>query len=77
VTDNDAPHSGSRWEPHPWDGGRLVVDPTPGQPSSDPAASGGDTSAGGPAGIPGRNGTGELPPGSGDGTADGSTGGNA
>jgi hypothetical protein len=40
VTDNDAPHSGSRWEPHPWDAADHPFDPTAasGPPAEGPAA---------------------------------------
>jgi hypothetical protein len=38
VTENDAPHSGSRWEPHPWDGVHPPSDPTPALPSAATAA---------------------------------------
>jgi hypothetical protein len=34
VTENDAPHSGSRWEPHPWDGVHPPSDPASALPSA-------------------------------------------
>jgi hypothetical protein len=106
VTENDAPHSGSRWEPHAGDATHppsdLIARPVDTLPGIDTASegavagrrtgwarrgvlagagagilvlgglggfaaghafagSGGDTPAGVPSGIPGQNGTGELP----------------